>query len=121
MKKSILFGALACFAISALGIQNATAQTPDLKAEKKEISTEKMKAPTTINQEPVKQKKDDCCANKKVEKKDDCCANKKQMKCDKKDKHDGKAMKHDDKKVRKHDGKKERKQDAMKSDAATEK
>ena len=83
MKKSILFGALAFFAISAMGIQNATAQDVDAqakKAESKAVSVEKKTAPTaiTIKQEPVKEKKDDCCAKKEEVKKTDCCANKKE-------------------------------------------
>ncbi len=84
MKKSILFGALAFFAISALGIQNATAQnvdTQDKKAESKAVAVEKKTAPSaiTIKQEPVKEKKADCCAKKNEEaKKAGCCANKKE-------------------------------------------
>lgn len=83
MKKSILFGALAFFAISAMGIQNATAQDVDTQAKKagsKAITVEKKDASTTtaVKQEPVKEKKADCCAEKKTEvKKADCCAEKK--------------------------------------------
>lgn len=87
MKKSILFGALAFFAISAMGIQNAAAQDVDTqakKAESKAVVVEKKDAPsaTTVKQEPVKEKKADCCAKKteckKAEaKKADCCANEK--------------------------------------------
>ena len=73
MKKSILFGALAFFAISAMGIQNAAAQEVDTKAKKAEskaVAVEKKDAPsaTTVRQEPVKEKKADCCADKKVAK-----------------------------------------------------
>ena len=93
MKKSILFGALAFFAISAMGIQNATAQEVDAKAKKAEskaVAVEKKDAPsaTTVRQEPVKEKKADCCAEKKAEckkadaKKADCCADKKVAKDD---------------------------------------
>lgn len=82
MKKSILFGALAFFAVSAMSIENANAQTPVKvkKAETTEVS-KKSQAPstTTVKQEPVK-KADDCCADKKVsadKKNADCCADKK--------------------------------------------
>ncbi len=68
MKKSILFGALAFFAISALGVTNATAQNADSKSDKTKTTTisvkEDVASSTTIAQEPVK-KKDDCCADKK--------------------------------------------------------
>ena len=61
MKKSILFGALAIFAISALSIHDATAQNVDKKAKKAETTTvtEKKAQPeaTTVTQEPVKQNK----------------------------------------------------------------
>ena len=97
MKKSILFGALAIFAMSALGIQDATAQNADTKAKKAETTTmtEKKTQPEASNvaQEPVKQKKGDCCAEKKDAKKGDCCAEKKDMK-----KGDCKAEKKDMKK-----------------------
>ena len=94
MKKSILFGALAFFAISAMGIQNAAAQEVDTKAKKAEskaVAVEKKDAPsaTTVRQEPVKEKKADCCAEKKAEckkadaKKADCCADKKVAKDEK--------------------------------------
>ena len=95
MKKSILFGALAFFAISAMGIQNATAQEVDAKAKKAEskaVVVEEKDAPSaaTVKQEPVKEKKADCCAEKKAEckkaesKKADCCAEKKVAKDDEK-------------------------------------
>lgn len=84
MKKSILFGALAMFAIGALSIQNANAQTP-VKVKKAETTTVSETADTpnatTVKQEPVKQKKDDCSDSKKVcadkKKSGDCCAEKK--------------------------------------------
>ena len=85
MKKSILFGALAFFAISAMGIQDANAQN-EVKVKKAEttaVSEEQGKPSTsTVSQVPVKQKKDDCCAEKKEAK--DCCAEKK-VSADKKD------------------------------------
>ena len=119
MKKSILFGALAIFAMSALGIQDATAQNADTKAKKAETTTmtEKKTQPEASNvaQEPVKQKKGDCCAEKKDAKKGDCCAEKKDMKkgdccAEKKDgKHEAeKNIKVEGKKV-KLDGKKDHK------------
>ena len=85
MKKSILFGALAFLAVSALGIQNANAQTKDVKEQPKKVATvsEKEKAPvaTEVVQEPVKQKKGECCTDKKVsadkKKAGECCADKK--------------------------------------------
>ncbi len=84
MKKSILFGALAFLAVSALSIQNANAQN-EVKDEPKKVVTvsEKEKTPVATDgvQEPVKQKKGDCCKDKKVsadeKKAGDCCANKK--------------------------------------------
>lgn len=81
MKKSILFGALAFFAVSAMSIQDVNAQNEEkANAKKIESVSEKQEkaAPVKVAQEPVK-KKDDCCADKKVsaEKKSDCCAEKK--------------------------------------------
>ena len=87
MKKSILFGALAFFAISALGIQDANAQN-DASKNKKAESTEAVcpkkekPAATTVEQTPVKEKKADCCSEKKADckkadaKKADCCEKK---------------------------------------------
>lgn len=124
MKKSILLGALAFFAISAMSIQNVNAQ---VKEEKKEAQktvkmAEKEHAPAATMQEPVKQKKGDCCAEKKDVKKGDCCAEKKDMKkgdccAEKKDvKHEGeKNVKSDEKNLKlegkkmKYDGKKDHK------------
>ena len=112
MKKSILFGALAMFAIGALSIQNANAQTP-VKVKKAETTTVSETADTpnatTVKQEPVKQKKDDCsdskkvCAEKKVstdkKKSDDCCDEKKVVTSEKQVKADcKKECKHGDKK-----------------------
>lgn len=113
MKKSILLGALAFFAISAMSIQNVNAQ---VKEEKKEAQktvkmAEKEHAPAATMQEPVKQKKGDCCAEKKDVKKGDCCAEKKDVKhegeknvkSDEKNlKLEGKKMKYDGKKDHKH-------------------
>ena len=80
MKKSILFGALAFFAVSAMGIQDANAQNEvKVNAKKAETVSQKQEKTTTtaVSQEPVK-KKDDCCADKKTDqKKGDCCADKK--------------------------------------------
>ena len=133
MKKSILFGALAMFAIGALSIQNVNAQTP-VKVKKAETTTVSEKADTpnvtTVKQEPVKQKKDDCCADKKAcadKKKGDCCAEKK-VSADQK-KSDGccaekqvtngeKQVKADCKKDCKHGDKK---CDAKKKETATDK
>lgn len=108
MKKSFLLGALAFVAISAMSIQNVNAQ---VKEEKKEAQktvkmAEKEQAPAATMQEPVKEKKGDCCAEKKDAKKGDCCAEKKDMK-----KGDCKAEKKDMKKgdccAEKKDGKHE--------------
>jgi hypothetical protein len=84
MKKSILFGALAMFAIGALSIQDANAQNAEVKSKKAEttvVKSEKQPTASTVAQEPVKQKKDDCCADKKAcaekKKADNCCEGKK--------------------------------------------
>ena len=96
MKKSILFGALAFFAIGAMSIQNAEAQEPvkNNKTQMQEVSIEKKTVkPAAEKQEAKKaeakaEKKvemkhvGDCCAEKKcndakAEKKDGCCAEKK--------------------------------------------
>ena len=72
MKKSILLGALALFAISAMSIQNVNAQVKEEKQETKKAvkMAEKEQAPAATMQEPVKEKKGDCCAEKKEAKKD---------------------------------------------------
>ena len=89
MKKSILFGALAFFAISAMGIQDANAQN-EVKVKKAEttaVSEEQGKPSTsTVSQVPVKQKKDDCCAEKK-----DACETK--VKAERKDEKKASAVK----------------------------
>lgn len=121
MKKSILFGALAFFAVSAMSIQDANAQNEEkAKAKKIESVSEKQEkaAPVKVAQEPVK-KKDGCCAEKKVssEKKADCCAEKKVLeKKDSKDCCADKKMKEEKKNV-KAEGKRVRPKDAMKRDA----
>ena len=113
MKKSILLGALAFFAISAMSIQNVNAQVKEEKQETKKAvkMTEKEQAPAATMQEPVKEKKGDCCAEKKDVKKGDCCAEKKDVKhkgeknvkSDEKNiKLEGKKMKYDGKKDHKH-------------------
>ena len=104
MKKSILIGALAFFAFSALSIQDVNAQNSEVKQEAKKAikveEKEKTPAATTTMQEPVKQKKDECCKEQKAEKKGDCCKEKDL-------KHDGeKCVKHEGDKNLKHDGKK---------------
>ena len=94
MKKSILFGALAFFAISVLGIQDATAQTVDTKNKKSEttLANPKKEKPdptnvdktttTTATTTTTKEQKA-CCAEKK-----DCS----QKDCDRKNaKNDPKA------------------------------
>ena len=103
MKKSLLFGMLAAFAISALSVHNLDAQNP-------------VKKPTTT--EKKVEKKDDCCAEKKAscDKKagGECCAEKKvaadQKKADccaeKKVAADGTQMNADCKKDCKHGDKK---------------
>ena len=121
MKKSILFGALAMFAIGAMGIQSANAQNPEVKTKPtsaKTVSIEKAKpADSKVAQEPVKQKKDDCCGSKAVsadKKKRDCCADKQ---CDKKVKPEVKKMNKDGKKARKNEAVKleRKKEKAVKS------
>lgn len=116
MKKSILFGVLAFFAVTAMGIQNANAQEVKVKKAEKAttVSVEKQKpSTTTADQAPVKQKKDDCCDSKTVtadqKKTADCCDSKAttadQKKVgssdQKKVKTDVKAKKADGKKVKK--------------------
>ena len=85
MKKTILFGVVAMFAIGAMSIQTAEAQNPVKKSttEKVTVKPEKQdaeKAPATAVSVEKKDAKD-CCANKKVsaEKKEakDCCSEKK--------------------------------------------
>lgn len=105
MKKSILFGALAFFAFGALSIQDVNAQNNEVKQETKKVATvnEKEKAPaaTTTMQEPVKQKKDECCKEQKMEKKGDCCKEKDlKHEGEKCVKHEGKNVKHDGKKMK---------------------
>lgn len=79
MKKSILFGALAMFAIGAMSIQDANAQNADVKSKKAETTVSanaEKAAPSAVKQEPVKQKKDECCGAKAaapVQKKGECC------------------------------------------------
>lgn len=121
MKKSILFGVMAMFAIGALSIQTANAQNVEVKVKKAETAKVSTKAETpsatTVAQEPVK-KTDDCCADKKISadknKKAECCDAKKadcdkKVATDKRAKADRKVLKADEKKIRKHDAVKERK------------
>ncbi len=128
MKKTILLGVMAMFAIGAMSIQTANAQNAEVKVKKVEAAkvTTKTETPstTTVAQEPVK-KTNDCCADKKVsaDKKEnaECCDAKKaecakkvaadkRVRTDRKAKSDRKALKVDGKKMRKHDAVKERKQ-----------
>ena len=95
MKKSILFGALAIFALSAMSIQDVNAQNAEVKAKGKKIETasdnQVKPAATTAAQVPVKQKKGDCCADKKSDqKKGDCCSEKTVKSGEKQLKVDGK-------------------------------
>lgn len=104
MKKSILFGALAFFAVSAMSIENANAQTPVKvkKAETTEVS-KKSQAPstTTVKQEPVK-KADDCCADKKANADKKFSTDKKKVNAETRSlKADRKSVKKADMKVRK--------------------
>ena len=134
MKKSILFGALAFCAVSAMSIQDGNAQNEEkAKVKKVESVSEKQEknAPVKFTQEPVK-KKDDCCAEKKVltdkksdycadkkesaDKKSDCCANKNvSEKKESKDCCADEKMKAEEKKV-KAEGKRIRSNDAVKPD-----
>ena len=78
MKKSVLFGVLAFFAVSAMSVQNVEAQKPVKKSTTTEKKVEK-KAEAAATADTKAVKKDDCCANKTVttdKKSDDCCANK---------------------------------------------
>ena len=122
MKKTILFGVVAMFAIGAMSIQTANAQNAEVKVKKAETAKVSTKSETpsttTVAQEPVK-KTDDCCADKKVSadknKKAECCDAKKaecdkKVATDKKAKVDRKELKADEKRIRKHDAVKERKQ-----------
>ncbi|MBQ8957870.1 MAG: hypothetical protein IJ057_05145 [Bacteroidales bacterium] len=112
MKKSILFGVLAFFAVSAMSVQSVDAQNP-VKKPTTEKKVEK-KAEAAASTESKVVKKDDCCANKAgtTEKKtDDCCANKKADAGEKKfsvqtKERDAKRVSVEGKKVKKLDGKK---------------
>ena len=68
MKKSILFGVLAFFAISAMGIQDATAQNDDTKNQNSGttlVNPKKAKpAPTNVDQAPGTDKTNGCCDKK---------------------------------------------------------
>ena len=105
MKKTILLGVMAMFAIGAMSIQTANAQNAEVKVKKAEAAkvTTKAEKPstTTVAQEPVK-KTDDCCADKKIS------ADKK-VRADRKARAERKALKVDGKKMRKHEAMKERK------------
>ena len=127
MKKTILFGIMAMFAIGAMSIQTANAQNAEVKVKKAEAAkvTTKAEKPstTTVAQEPVK-KTDDCCADKKIsadkKKNAECCDAKKadndkkvaadkKVRADRKARAERKALKVDGKKTRKHEAMKERK------------
>lgn len=121
MKKTILLGVMAMFAIGAMSIQTANAQNAEVKVKKAEAAkvTTKAEKPstTTVAQEPVK-KTDDCCADKKIsadkKKNAECCDakkadNDKKLAADKKARAERKALKVDGKKMRKHEAMKERK------------
>ena len=114
MKKSILFGALAFFAVSAMSIQDLNAQN-EVKANAKKVESvsEKQENPSAVKvtQEPVKQddakkvscdkeKAGSCCEGKKVaadkKKTDECCADKKMKAEEKKLKAEGKKTRHKD-------------------------
>lgn len=140
MKKSILFGALALFAISAMSIQNVNAQN-EVKSKSNKVGAESVKSETPsttkVAQEPVKQKTAECCESQKAscdkKKGHDCCAEKKtdqkeakdvekQMKKEMKtaDKELKKDVKESDKQLKK-EGKKElNKADAVKVDSKKE-
>ena len=75
MKKTILFGVLAFFAINAMGIQDAEAQNPV----KKQATTKKVTVKSE-NQEAEKAQVTDIKAEETVKK--DCCADKKEVKKD---------------------------------------
>ena len=138
MKKSILFGALAFFAVSAMSIQDVNAQNEvKVNTKKAETVSEKQEKPavSTVAQ-PVK--KDDCCADKKLstdkkeskdccadkkvaadkKKTDDCCADKKVNETEKKAKDDAKVVKKEGKKVR-HSAVKPKTQKAKKARSTT--
>ncbi len=121
MKKTILLGVMAMFAIGAMSIQTANAQNAEVKVKKAEAAkvTTKAEKPstTTVAQEPVK-KTDDCCADKKIsadkKKNAECCDakkadNDKKVAADKKARAERKALKVDGNKMRKHEAMKERK------------
>ena len=108
MKKSILFGALAFFAIGAMSIQNAEAQEPvkNNKTQMQEVSIEKKTVKPAAEKQEAK--KAEAKAEKKVEMKHvgDCCAEKKckdgkkHHDCDKK-KAEKAEQKHSEKKAEK--------------------
>ena len=69
MKKQVLLGALAFFAIGAMSIHNAVAQEP-VKKEKAEKAIEKKE----VKEAEAVEMKADCCKEAKAgEKKADCC------------------------------------------------
>lgn len=74
MKKSILFGALALFAIGAMSIQNVEAQNPVKKSkantEMKKVSTKEKPASTTTSKPKAME---NCKKSEKVNASDDCC------------------------------------------------
>lgn len=84
MKKSILFGVLAFFAVNAMSIQSIEAQNP-VKKSTTEKKVEKKTETTAVSAESNDVKKDDCCANKNVaadKKAGDCCAADKKVAAD---------------------------------------
>ena len=114
MTKSILFGVLAFFAVSAMSVQSVDAQNPVKKPATEKKVEKKAETATAADTKAVK--KDDCCASKAVsaeKKTDDCCADKKVESGEKKvgverKNHAEKNVSFDSKKVKKHNFQKPR-------------
>ena len=75
MKKRILLGALALFAIGAMSIQTVEAQEPVKKNQTEKVTEKKVEKEKPAEMKAEKAKKDACCkeAGKECEKKKECC------------------------------------------------
>ena len=75
MKKRILLGALALFAIGAMSIQTVEAQEPVKKNQAEKVTEKKVEKEKPAEMKAEKAKKDACCkeAGKECEKKKECC------------------------------------------------
>lgn len=75
MKKRILLGALALFAIGAMSIQTVEAQEPVKKNQTEKVTEKKVEKEKPAEMKAEKAKKDACCKEfgKECEKKKECC------------------------------------------------